>query len=79
MSARMSGRSKRGQADDKNVSRTVEERLGMLVVIAKYLYLGSRTLAYQEITMDRLRSNMVNWTQLQESKKPEMPPKFRDS
>ena len=37
---------------------TVEERLEMLVVFAKYLHLASRTLAYQEITLDRLRSTM---------------------
>ena len=68
-----------GQGADKNVSMTVEDRLELLVVFAKYLYLASRTLAYQEITLDRLRSIMEYWTQLQETKKPEMPPKFKDS
>ena len=68
-----------GDARDKNVSMTVEERLGMLVVFAKYLYLASRTLAYQEITLDRLRSIMEYWTQLKDTERPELPPRFRDS
>ena len=68
-----------GQAIDKNVSMTIEQRLGMLVVFAKYLYLANRPLAYPEITRDRLRSIMEYWTQLQEPEKPKQPEKFKDS
>ena len=66
-----------GDARDKNVPQVVEERMEMLVVFAKYLYLANRALAYQEITRDRLRDIMEYWTQLKDTEKPKQPESLR--